>query len=63
VGTPDPYHSLSPTPQEFSDMQLSHERRFAYGRIYIGLNYSRREDGVSGASTSEFGGFLRWSSW
>ena len=63
VGSPFAPHSLSTTPQQYADVQLSHERRFRFGRVYIGLNYSRLDDEVSGTKSSEFGGFLRWRSW
>jgi len=61
-GSPDARHTLSATPQEFSDFQISHERWLKYGRIYAGLGYSRLDDELTGLKTSEVSGFLRWSS-
>jgi hypothetical protein len=46
-GSPDPGHSLSATPQERADVQLSHERLTRYGRIYVGLGYSYIDDEAS----------------
>jgi hypothetical protein len=62
-GEPDFTHSLSPTPQQYADIQLSHERRLRFGRIRVGLTYSRLKDEVMATDNNEFGGFLRWSSW
>ncbi len=61
AGEPDSRHSLSATPQELIDIQLSYERLTVFGRFYAGVGYSRLEDEVSGVETSETSGFLRWS--
>jgi hypothetical protein len=61
-GSPDSRHTLSATPQELTDIQISHERLFAFGRIYAGIGYSRLDDEMSGQQTSEVSGFVRWSS-
>ncbi len=61
AGVPDTRHSLSATPQELIDIQLSYERLTVFGRFYAGVGYSRLEDEVSGMETSETSGFLRWS--
>ena len=63
VGDPDQRHSLSPTPQELNDIQLTHERSFVLGRIYIGIGYSELDDDASGLSTSDTIGFVRWTSY
>ena len=62
VGSPYAGHSLSTTPQQLVDIQLSHERRIRFGRIFIGMQYGRLDDEASGTESSEFGGFLRWQS-
>ena len=62
LGAPDPRHSLTPTPQELTDLQISHERHTKFGRFYAGLGYSRLDDEVSGTSTSDVTGFIQWSS-
>jgi hypothetical protein len=53
---------LSATPQELTDIQISHERLFAFGRIYAGIGYSRLDDELTGQQLSEASGFVRWSS-
>ena len=63
IGGPDSRHTLSATPQELTDIQISHERLTAYGRIYAGIGYSRLDDELTGLTSSEVSGFLRWSSW
>ena len=60
-GSPDSHHTLSPTPQELTDIQISYNRLTAFGRIYVGVGYSRLDDELSGLTSSESGGFLRWS--
>ena len=61
-GAPNPRHTLSPTPQELVDVQLTHERESRYGRFYVGIGYSRLDDAVSGQSSSDASGFIQWSS-
>jgi len=61
-GSPDSRHTLSATPQELTDIQISHERLFAFGRIYAGIGYSRLVDELTGQQSSEVSGFVRWSS-
>jgi hypothetical protein len=61
VGVPDTHHTLSATPQDFMDIQISYERLTAFGRFYAGIGYSRLDDEVSGLTSSESSGFLRWS--
>ena len=60
-GSPDSRHTLSATPQELIDIQLSYDRLTGFGRIYAGVGYSRLDDELSGLTTSEASGFLRWS--
>jgi hypothetical protein len=60
-GNPDPNHSLSPTPQDRADVQLSHDRLTRFGRIHVGVGYSFIDDEVSGVDTSDFTAFIRWS--
>ena len=62
IGLPDIAHSLSPTPQESWDMLFTHERGTRFGRFYFGVGYSQLDDEVSGESTSDATGFIRWSS-
>ena len=60
IGT-DPRHSISATPQDRADIQLSHERITRFGRFHIGAGYSYLDDEASGADSSEFTGFISWS--
>ncbi len=62
IGTPNSRHTLTPTPQELADFQVSYERHTRYGRFYAGLGYSRLDDEVSGVSSSDVTGFFQWSS-
>ena len=62
IGSPDSRHTLSATPQELMDIQISHERLFAFGSIYAGIGYSQLDDELTGLKTSEVSGFVRWSS-
>ncbi len=62
VGPPDTRHTLSTTPQDLVDIQVSHERQTVFGRIHAGLGYSRLDDQLTGQSSSDISGFVRWSS-
>ena len=55
-------HTLTPTQQDLTDLQISHERETRIGRFYAGLGYSRLEDEVSGGTESDVTAFLQWSS-
>ena len=61
VGSPDPNHSLSATPQDRADIQLSHVRSTSFGRVHIGIGYSYLDDEATGADNSDITGFIRWS--
>ncbi len=61
-GAPQPRHTLTPTPQDLTDLQISHERETRFGRFHAGLGYSRLEDEVTGDSDSDVSAFLQWSS-
>ena len=61
VGSPDPNHSLSATPQDRADIQLSHVRSTSFGRVHIGIGYSYLDDEASGVDASDITGFIRWS--
>jgi len=62
VGSPNPRHTLSATPQELLDAQLSHNRVTRFGRFHAGLGFSRVDDEESGTSNSVVTGFFQWSS-
>jgi hypothetical protein len=60
-GRPDPNHSLSATPQDRADLQLSHVRPTPYGLFHVGIGYSYLDDAASGVDSSVVSGFLRWT--
>ena len=60
-GSPDPRHSLSATPQDRADVQVTHERLTRFGRFHLGVGYSYVDDEASGTDSSDFTGFIRWS--
>jgi len=62
LGDPDPRHSLSPTPQNLIDAQVSYNRVTRFGRVYLGLGYARLEDELTQTNDSDVSGFIRWSS-
>ena len=62
VGTPNLRHTLSATPQEILDLQISYDRLTPVGRFYAGIGYSRLDDNLTGASASDVSAFIRWSS-
>jgi len=62
LGEPNPRHTLTPTPQELLDIQISHDRQTRFGRFYAGLGYSRLDDEASSSSSSDVTGFIQWSS-
>jgi len=62
VGSPDPRHTLSATPQDIADIQISHDRITAFGTFKLGLGYSRTDDEASAATSNEASAFVQWSS-
>jgi hypothetical protein len=62
IGAPDLRHTLTPTPQELIDLQVSHERHTRFGRFYAGLGFSQLDDKVTDTSSSDVTGFIQWSS-
>jgi hypothetical protein len=60
-GSPDQNHSLSPTPQDRADVQLSHDRLTRFGHFHVGVGYNYVDDEASGVTTSDFTGFIYWS--
>jgi hypothetical protein len=61
-GPPQARHTLTPTPQNLSDLHVSHERLTMFGRFSAGLGYSRLDDELSNTSSSDVTGFIQWSS-
>jgi hypothetical protein len=62
LGSPDSRHTLTPTPQELTDIQFSHERRTRFGSFHAGVGYSRHKDELAAITTSDVSGFVRWNS-
>ena len=60
-GQPNPRHTLSPTPQDRIDIQVSHERTTRFGRFHLGIGYDYLDDKASGMDFSDVTGFIRWS--
>jgi len=61
-GQPNVRHTLTPTPQEQIDLQISHDRKTRFGRLYAGLGYSRLDDEATGVTDSDVTAFIQWSS-
>ena len=61
-GAPQPGHTLTPTQQDLTDFQVSHERETRIGRFYAGLGYSRLDDKMTDDTDSDVTAFLQWSS-
>jgi hypothetical protein len=62
LGEPNPRHTLSPTPQDLIDVQISHDRMTRFGRFYAGVGYSRLDDEATASTNSDVTGFIQWSS-
>jgi hypothetical protein len=61
AGTPSTRHSLSATPQELADLQLTHNRITTIGRFHIGLGVSNLDDELTGESSSDVTAFVQWT--
>ena len=58
---PIQFHSLTATPQDRADVQVSHVRETRFGRFHMGLGYSYLDDEATGVDTSDVTAFLQWS--
>ena len=61
-GPNQPAHSITPTPKELTDAQITHERYTKVGRFGIGAGYSELIDELSGQETTDTTVFLQWRS-
>ncbi len=61
VGVPSARHSLSATPRDWLDVQVSHRRAFDWGVLDAGLGYRRIDDNASGTDSDDVTGFIQWS--
>ncbi len=59
-GPPDSRNTLTPTPQDFASIDVSHSRVFGFGVIDIGVGYERIDDDASGIETSDARFYLQW---
>ncbi len=62
AGSPQPLHTISPTPLDIIDGQVTYERRTAVGRFTVGAGYESRKDSMNGLDESDTVFFLRWNS-
>ena len=61
-GGPDPVHTLTPTPQDLTSLDVSHSRVFSFGVIDIGAGFEEVDDQASGVSQSDGRLYLQWRS-
>jgi hypothetical protein len=61
-GAAQPGHTISPTAQDLTDIQITHERHTAFGRFTVGVGYAELDDKLSGETMSDASVFLRWRS-
>lgn len=54
-------HTLSATPQELADIQLTHDRLTDIGRFHFGLGVSNLDDSTTGESSTDVAAFIQWS--
>ena len=59
---PSSQHTITTTPQERIDAQLTHERETRFGRFYAGVGYASVEEAATGRSDSDMSFFFRWTS-
>jgi hypothetical protein len=60
-GASDMRHTLSASPQELADIQLTHERLTEIGRFHFGLGVSRLDDSTTGESSDDVTAFIQWT--
>lgn len=61
-GSPDPVHTLTPTPQEIVSLDVSHSRAFTFGVVDIGAGYSDVDDLATGESRTDGRLYVQWRS-
>ena len=61
-GPNQPAHTISPTAQDLTDIQVTHERHTGIGRFKLGVGYAKLDDKLTGQSTSDTSVFLQWRS-
>lgn len=61
-GSPDAFHSLTPTPQDIVSVDISHSRVLSFGVIDVGAGYEWTDDDASGNSDSDGRFYVQWRS-
>jgi hypothetical protein len=62
LGPPNPRHTLSPTPLEIIDIQVTHDRSSPHGRLYGGIGYRQTKDTSTSETGTDVEVFIQWSS-
>ena len=60
-GAPDAANSLTPTPKEIENIEISHRRDLFDGQITAGFGVDRSRDELTGASDTDVRAFLQWT--
>ena len=61
-GSPEPFHSLTPTPQDIISIDVAHSRVFSFGVVEIGAGYEELDDEASGETFSDGRFYVQWRS-
>ena len=61
-GSPQPFHTVSPTARDLTDIQVSYERDTSFGRFTVAAGYSEIDDPLSGVSENDASFFVQWRS-
>lgn len=61
-GSPNPFHTLTPTPQDIISIDISHSRVFSFGTIEAGAGYQELDDELSGETLSDSRFYVQWRS-
>ena len=62
IGAAQPRHTLSSTPQELTDFQVTYSVDTRRGNIFAGLGYARLEDSATQSTDSDVSAFVQWRS-
>jgi hypothetical protein len=59
-GDPEPAHSISPTPQDIWNAEISRSTDTRFGQFRLRAGYQWRDDDASGDSDTDFDVELQW---
>lgn len=59
-GSPDPANTLTPTPVDYFEIELSHRLSLDYGQLEFGLGVSRFDDALTGDQQDDSRLFVGW---